>query len=239
VLTNKEATLDAIADVFTQKLPAQTRPGDEVVVYWSGHGLQLPLDPKANPPVRLFLIPHNGDPSTVVSVNRTMVADATFHGWLMKSLEGRRVVLILDTCHSGGATLARANGTEVEVKSVAPPKGLTARTAERGGNFPEHFLAGPARGVRSPGGGLWLLASSRADQPSFELPKGEHGVMTHFLLDALATEKKGEPLTVGELAEVLKRKVPAYVEANAYPAPQNPVFDGPSQPIPLIRRVER
>lgn len=233
VLTNEKATLDAIADVFTKKLPAETRPGDEVIVYWSGHGLQLPLGPDASPPVRLFLIPHNGDPSSVESVNRTMVADATFRDWVVKTLEGRRVVVILDTCHSGGAALARAAAAPPgDVKAVPPPV-LVPRAV---GKFPEHFLAGAMQNVRTPGGGLWVLASSRADQPSFELPKGTHGVMTYFLFEALATEKKGEPLTVGELAAVVQKRVPAFVQANAYPAEQNPVFDGPAQLVPLIRR---
>src|SRR6185312_12071866 len=74
LLTNKDATLAAITDVFARQLPQQTRPGDEVLIYWSGHGLHMPeTDPKVARPVRLFLIPHDGDPATTDSVLKTMV----------------------------------------------------------------------------------------------------------------------------------------------------------------------
>jgi hypothetical protein len=233
LLTNERATLAAITDVFTQKLPAVTRPGDEVIVYWSGHGMHLPeANPKADPPARLFLIPHDGDPSTAESVRKTMVMDATFRDWILKTMEGRRVVVILDTCHSGGAVVARAGSSPIEVKSVKPPPGPAARAIAK---FPEHFLEGAMRNTRAVGR-PWVLASSRADQPSYERPSGDHGVMTFFLLAALATEKKGAQLTVADVAGVLGERVPAYVKEVGYQHPQNPVFDGPTQPIPLIRR---
>jgi hypothetical protein len=237
VLTNHDAKLDAITDVFTKKLPAVTRPGDEVIVYWSGHGMHLPeVNPKADPPARLFLIPYDGDPFSADTVRKTMLMDTVFLDWIVKGLEGRRVLVILDTCHSGGATVVRAGGTKFEVKTIEPPPVPGARAVADPATFPKHFLDGAMRNVRAPSR-PWVLASSRADQRSYELASGDHGVMTYFFLDAMANEKKGKPLTVADVADVLARKVPAYVQDNDYPAPQNPVLDGPPQPapVPVIR----
>ena len=162
-----------------------------------------------------------------------MVRDTTFRDWLL-ALEGRRVVVILDTCHSG-AVPARAGAKPLEFKAVPPPPppaGLVPRAVLR---FPDHFLADLTKGVRGATAGLWVLASSRANQPSFERPRGDHGVMTYFVLEAIATEKKGQPLTVADVAKLLAAKVPAYVK-DEYEAEQNPVFDGPSDPPALLRR---
>jgi hypothetical protein len=44
VYTNDSATREQLAESVTQWLPAVSRPGDTVIIYFSGHGLQIPDD---------------------------------------------------------------------------------------------------------------------------------------------------------------------------------------------------
>ncbi len=220
VLRDREATYARVEDVLARRLPAATRPGDEVVIYWSGHGGQMPEPGEAvRRPYRLYLVPYDGRPDDLASIRSTMILDTTFGQWV-RALEGRKVLVLLDTCHSG----AVADGA----KAVALPGGVRAVP-----QIPEHFLADVFKGAKALGlPNVWLLASSRAEQPSFERREKDHGVMTFFLMERLSAKGRA---TVGDVAEYVKQKVPRYV-AQKKLGPQDPVFDGPDSPVVVLRR---
>ena len=100
MLLDSEATRDNILRSIEDWLIAGTRPGDDVFLYFSGHGSQQRDD--------------NGDEAdgldeTLVPVDATIGADRIARGMiaddeiaaLLTRLSGRRVYVVVDTCHSG------------------------------------------------------------------------------------------------------------------------------------------
>lgn len=229
VLLNADATYARVEDLLARQLPAATRPGDEVVIYWSGHGGHLP-EAGLNRPYWLYLVPHDGVPASADSIRTTMILDVTFGRWL-QALEGRRVVVILDTCHSGGVVELKADPAARDAAKTVPlPGGIRATP-----KVPDHFLADAFRGVRNLGQReLWVLASSKAEQVSFEWKEKGHGAMTYYLLEAL--DKLAAPVTVADVAKYVQAEVPKFVERKKYPGTQTPVFDGPNTPIVVLRQ---
>ena len=97
-LLDEQATRRNIAEAF-YALRKKSRPGDEVIVYWSGHGATC-ADAEGDEAdgVDEFLLPHDFDQE---DVRQTAVMDDVFGRWI-QDLDGRRVVVILDACFSGG-----------------------------------------------------------------------------------------------------------------------------------------
>ena len=92
------------------------------------------------------------------------ISDDTFGIWLQK-LSGRQIVLLLDTCHSGGFA--------ADEKSFEPPK--------RRGEF--DFLDGELTRLKDIGQPEQAIISAcKAWQTAYELPNGENGMMTTALL---------------------------------------------------------
>jgi hypothetical protein len=102
VLTDEKATHARIDATFRQELVEKTKPGDFVVVYWSGHGGRCVNSFSDDPETYLaYLVPHDGSMADRWDESRTMLLDQTFARWV-QALDGRKVVVILDTVHSGG-----------------------------------------------------------------------------------------------------------------------------------------
>ena len=156
VLTNAQATLENVKNAICVALEQITKPGDEIIIYWSGHGGRMATELGAKNDA--FLVPHDGDLDNPLD---TMLTEDDFGRWIQQSLKGRRVMIFIDACHSGGLleepfaakTLARA-------KSIG-------------------------------GDGVYVLASSCVDQFSFESRgDSDMSVMTHYLLDVFANGKR-------------------------------------------------
>jgi hypothetical protein len=97
-LIDAQATRKNILEAFDNWLIKDSRPGDRVLFYFSGHGYYIPDD--------------NGDESdgydeTLCPVNtrgtRTMIRDDEINARLQR-LKGRMVTVIIDACHSGSMT---------------------------------------------------------------------------------------------------------------------------------------
>jgi Caspase domain/Domain of unknown function (DUF4384) len=102
MLLNQDATRAAMEAGFTDFLVKNARPGDNVVIFYAGHGSQM--------------WDENGDeddgldetiaPADVVAENTDFdISDDTFNQWL-GMLPTDNVVVILDSCNSGTATRA-------------------------------------------------------------------------------------------------------------------------------------
>lgn len=217
LLTDEKATLAAVREVFEAKLPAATRPGDEVFVYWAGHGGRV-ADPTGAEPDGLseFLVPHDGK---VSDPRGTMLLDLTFGRWV-QGLDGRRVVVILDACHSGG----QAAGAKLRAAGLGGP------VPKARGRLTGFFENGARRTKDIGQKEVAVLASSKPDEESWFGDDG--GVMTHFLLERL---RAGDRVTLSDAFKAVSGAVPGYVRRELPGVSQTPVLiDHTTPPVYLV-----
>lgn len=221
---DEEATLAGIVEYFQVTLPQCTRPGDTIFIYWSGHGGRC-ADDNADEPDGLdeFLVTYDAKTGTAEDVRKSVLMDDHL-GRLIQHLDGRKVVLMLDTCHAGGQAHADKGldgVNQVGRNSAKPLNGLD-------------MIDGELRRTKDIGQKeTALLVSSRADQVSFVRKEGDFSVMSQFLAELLRAEKG--PLSLTEAAALLKKLVPAYVESRFHGATQLPeLVDNTSEPLFLI-----
>jgi hypothetical protein len=190
-----------------QTLAGQTAPGDQVVIYYAGHGVQI-----TNPQNRQE---HIGAIVAVdAQVNGTnFVINRELNEGIQRVVgAGAQVTVILDSCHSGGAT--RDISTDPNAPAVREIV-LDPQKLDWAAFQAEHGLDGNAAGdgdTRGIAGGsgwvpnlvqgqeLIVLSGCRDVQTSHEYtPPGtgdRHGALTFFLLDAL---KNSDPARVAQL----------------------------------------
>src|SRR5205823_2955438 len=153
-------------------LPARTRPGDTVVLFWSGHGGSFK---DADGKINHFLEVHDSLPVTLPEkpspeqlreafdrLHQVLLTSRTLQRWLQE-LDGRRIILVADACHSGGL---HAQGKFL----LAPdqPDGLDD----------EPFLGDLLRRAKTlDQKDLALLAGCKADQVSLVRLEGDLSVL--------------------------------------------------------------
>src|SRR5262249_47041289 len=115
LLLNAKATRQNIEKALREELTAKTQAGDTVVIYWSGHGGRC--EGRDGSEYNEFLVPYDADLSAPAAPRASTVLDDLFLRWL-QDLDGRRLIVIIDACRSGG--LARS-GRDLAV--VAPQAG--------------------------------------------------------------------------------------------------------------------
>lgn len=216
VITDEQVTLASVRRIFTEILPKCTHPGDQIFLYWSGHGDKASSGvTRANDS---FLVPSDAD----VNDRSTMLDEHVFGEWLKNNLHGREIFLFLDACHSGGMLLGGGNS-----------KSLT-----RDPDFVFDFGANvsPAASKSLGHVGMFAMASSGEDELSWE-GSGSLGlsVATHYLIETL---KEGDSsLTHKALVGEIRPLVDKYVKNNRPGATQTvKAYDGVAKPTKLIRR---
>jgi len=144
-------------------------------VYYSGHGGMSGSD--------YFLIPYE---TNLADVPGTALPMPTFDGWL-HDLNAQRLVVLLDCCHAGSATLKAFDS--FAPKAVNPD----------------------ALGT---GVGRVLIASSTEMQRSYILPNHPNSLFTEVLLEALAAPGEIEVLDVFKTLreEVARRAATIHAE---------------------------
>lgn len=217
LLTDEKATRRRIlSELDNNFLGRVARPDDLIVLFFSTHGSPSQLDKTG----KNFIVAYDTEPTELFATGIEMQAMTRD---LKERVDAKRVLLVLDACHSGG---------------VNPhSKGLT-----RVGNFDTDSLA--------IGNGQMVICSSEPDQQSWESKRYDNGVFTRKLLDGLRS--KGPNTSVQDAFEavsdlvqdevrqdypgnrqspVLKSKwdgedlVLAVKPTNASPLPQSLVFD--------------
>jgi hypothetical protein len=188
-LLDAQATLAGIRAAFLEQA-AKTGPDDVFVLYLAGHGLALdgryhflPWD----------LVYSNGEALRAGSLNEEGLRD------LLARVQARKVLVVLDSCYSGGA-LAGAADPGPRLAGVA-----------RGGENQGMALRAAIDRLKDQTGRA-VLARSRPDQVALEGIEG-HGVFTHVLLAGLHGEadakgNRNQEIEVSELADYLEREVP-------------------------------
>ena len=244
MLLDAEATRASILEAFEDWLIGGTAAGDDVFVFFSGHGFRQP-DQNGDEADRYdeTLIPVDVRVAADGAISR-MITDDEMAG-LMSRLAGRRVQVVVDACHSGTSTRISVVGDEWRfVKSPRLPSGRPLRLpipekSERAVEpRPEAFLSTKDPGLRNAPLTVWTAV--RADQKALvdeETVDGEYGsVFTRRLLwgvrDRKADRDGDGVVTQSELYDYLVRESEAYCERYRHqcPAGLTPQLDGTSSP---------
>lgn len=248
VLINEDATRGNIQQAF-RELKLKSNPGDELFIYWSGHGASCADTGGDEDDGRdELLIPYD---ASAEDAEGTMILDDTLGRWIQE-LDGRKVAVILDACHSGGQATAgkgvkewkddekyfkgvgyldaghRAGGDIISDLSDGSGDSVEDLFKASGGNdgFQDFFDNEYSRIKDIGQQHATMLFSSRSDQISAERLDNKASVMTYYLVQKIVDS---DSLTFAEAHEYLTPKVEAYVEDN-FPGreqtpqllPQNP-----------------
>jgi hypothetical protein len=182
LLLNEQATIARLREAMTSFV---SRPGSEdlLVVFFASHGSPDPFAPQ-----NLYFIAHD---TQVDRMPETAFAMKEFQRMIEMNVRARRMVQLVDTCHSAGLTGSRGEQT----RSVG--NNLISLYAER-------LLYGEE--------GKAVITASDVNEYSQESPRwgGGHGVFTHFVLDGLrgrADQNADRLVSVGELFRYVRQRV--------------------------------
>lgn len=223
LLVNREATLSAIENLIRRKLPSITGPSDTIFFFWSGHGGRCPdNDGDEEDGYDEFLVPYDGGGNDIATVRRTMLMDDTFGRWVQE-LDGRKLIVILDTCCSGGQSANQ--------KGIDGPDGI-GQLARGGQSF--DFFGGEVDRTKDIGQKeTALLASSKPVESSFERLEGDLSVMTYFMVEHIHDHTGS--LSLRDAFTYVENRVPSYVRSRVRGHTQTPVLvDYTSPPLYLV-----
>lgn len=128
MLLNQEATRANIESALTEWLPERARPGDNVTVFYAGHGSQM-WDESGDEDDGLdeTLAPADVSPTST----EFDISDDDFGAWL-RALPTENVVVFLDNCSSGSGTrdvtpFSRTRQLGRDVSSIERPATMSRR----------------------------------------------------------------------------------------------------------------
>lgn len=202
LLTEKNATNSKIVEALDD-LIERTDEESSIFMFYSGHGgtytdndiieLEMPkgtpLKPDHENQSHYHLVPNNWDPK---NYRETWVL-ATDLKDKLRSLDSRRLILLLDCCHAEGMT---KSGPELKVEELKQrlqnPEGMVHRIDD--------------------GRGISIVSSCRADQLSWILSDEPNSLFTSCLLEVLRGEHKehySEPyIRMTEVVQYIMKRVP-------------------------------
>ena len=203
LLLNEQATKYAIIEALERKL-TQAKPDDLVLIYFSGHGSFVEdVDGDEDDGWDETLVPHDA----VLGDDGSMIIDDVF-GYKIRRIHSKQVIIILDTCYSGGA------GKTTNVMGV---KGEPADAVVK------DLFTTPEAAV-----GRLLMAASQPHQVSHERKDLQHGLFTYYLLEALrggGDANRDGAVTAQEAFAYAKEKVEGYVEEQGLVPAQTPLME--------------
>lgn len=189
-LSSRNANRANIQMALSRTLPERTSVGDTIFIYYSGHSIRWT---GGNKKLHDYLLPFDTNPSSKASITRTAISDVLLTRWL-QCLEGRQVILILDT--SPSRTVSH-NGKEIQPVPVAFMSNLT----------------GNIRTLRSYGQtDISLLIAGSLNQRAHLRREKDCSAMTYFLIEEL--QGSPSPLTLRQWHNQSAYKVEKYVRQN-------------------------
>ena len=189
LLTNEKATLANIRKTVREELPRLTQPGDTVFLFWSGHGGRTEDRQKE------FLVPYDGSNR---NIEKTMLMDEAFGRWIQE-LDGRKVLVIIDACHSGGmAARAKSRSKAQDEDADWKPLHFAFTRLATAKNIDQKDAA--------------VIASSTSSQYSFVRKERDLSVFAYYVLQTVLEART--PLSHVQLYEAVKPLVSRYVEEN-------------------------
>lgn len=204
-----------------KSITAQAQTGDQVYIHYSGHGGRSSTAYPALKGAAAFdesLVPTDIGYSQARYLRDVEIAH------LLASMvdKGLLVTVVLDSCHSGGATRGNTGAVRRGIDSIDTGQrrtdSLVASRAELEAGW--RAAAGSARGLKPGSGwllepqGYTLLAACRAQESAFEFPfngRESNGALTYWLLDTL--EQQGTGLSYKVLHDRILAKIHGQFEA--------------------------
>lgn len=171
---NKNRILDLIGDSW---LPRVVLPDDLVVIFISSHGSPSEMDVCGVN----YVVAHDTNPDKLFT---TGIQIQQLANTIRERVHSNRVLVILDACHSGGAS--------------------------EGGKGIQRMSNVDATQVAQ-GTGHMVICSSSKTEASWESKKYPNGVFTHTLIEAL--QKNGDKTTLTDAFASLKEGVQSQVAA--------------------------
>jgi Caspase domain/Domain of unknown function (DUF4384) len=233
-LMDHQATKANIVRNFKQWLIDGTAPGDTVLFYFSGHGAQvwdengdevqdgldevlICYDSKFfKRKVRRTFRGQRGS-AFAVRHSKNLLLDDEIRG-LLKQLQGRNVVFISDSCHSG-SVYKRLDPFFVQNKTIDEPIAyksvFDSRVSDAGATKARRNTNNIGADLRVPGSNLVVFTASEDSQPAQIVrfrrhPNGLHSVFTwhlyHGLMGRADLDKNGT-VTFEELARFVHDEV--------------------------------
>jgi len=179
ILTNEQASIAQIRQALTSFI-AKPSANDLLLIFLAGHGAP---DPSA--PQNLYVIAHD---TSVADMAATALAMSDLRRYIEQNIKCKRVVLLLDTCHSAGLS--------------------TTATRDLGNNLTNLYL----EKLLYQEEGRAIITSSDVNEPSHESDKwgSGHGVFTYYVLQGLkggADSNQDRLVSIGELFRYVRQKV--------------------------------
>jgi uncharacterized caspase-like protein len=214
LLTGSDATRGAILESL-EWLATCTRAEPDadttVVIYYSGHGWR---DSTTDPPT-YYLIPYDVREDAIRS--RALRVDDFAEE--LRSLQVRRLLVMLDCCHSGGMEVKSASIAAAGYEVSAVPPGLL---------MPDPAAAS-AKGLEelSQGSGWAVLSSSQGDQSSWVRRDRAMSIFTYHVIEALLGHSQppngATDVLVSDVMSHVSRQVPRSAAAD-WKAVQQPDY---------------
>ena len=222
-LIGPAATAQRIEEEFLHWLIEGSRPGDQILFFYSGHGTQI-LDTDGDE--RTSDASDDRDeaiaPYDVYQANgrlHNVIVDDQFNQWIER-LSGRSVVLIFDSCHSG--TVSRSPGGQKPTARSLGPRYLpsaeqwipSTRTRSMGDSAAYQVQDGPAtRNLKlvvdqkrlTPNSLVTLISAAGSHQLAYPMltpARTIRGALSHFLEEGLR-----QRLTVHQLFDYVREKI--------------------------------
>ena len=200
-----------------RELKLKSKPGDDIFIYWSGHGSSCADTGGDEEDGRdEFLVPYDGN---AADAEGSMVLDDALGRWVQE-LDGRKVAVILDACHSGGQATGRGikggikgddsiigSGDDLPASVEDLLKDASDAEEREPMATPLDFLDGELSRLKDIGqDDAAMLFSSASDEISAERRDGKLSVMTYFLVEKMGASSS---LTLKQAYEHVRVEVRA------------------------------
>jgi hypothetical protein len=234
-MIDSQATKANIQSAITSWLDSREGADDLVVIFYSAHGDYGPeVSPyDENDSYDEYLCTYN---SLTYSYSND-IRDDELDSWL-DNLESNKVVVIVDTCFSGGLIASAAVGEGATVRHyhkpgqeapgmAAPGQGPSAAGVQSGDGF--------ARDVNQ--AGRIVMTASAETEVSYETSAFQNGVFTKYLLDGLnsssADTNSNSWVSTEEAYTYLDPRVRSYT--SGWPTQNPQLYDGISGQVDLTQ----
>jgi len=222
VLKDRDATLTRIKEAFEQ-LRSSTQAGDEVAIYWNGHGVRMAATESTHSPdgQRGYLIPY--DVKTVADNSnlpdaKSMISDLQLAQWI-NSMNDRKIFVFLDACFAGTfveapivrqsfALLGGEQSPEILSQSVSDD-----RAPEPGVDFLGNVMARTRSILRDD---AVVICASQRDEESWAI--AGVAIATRFFCETV--NKASGSLTVDDVFNSMSRDIPAELTRQRRTHPQ-------------------
>lgn len=211
VLKDSQATRKNLLRTMNNWLVRSTKAGDRVVIYYSGHGSQLPDN---NDDERDGL-DETLSPIDTTKEGANQITDDEF-GAVLAKMSDRELTVIIDSCHSG--TISRGAVQDAAATSEDTPRTFIPDLSTRSSG-PTSDQVAAHRGETSflkSGDKVRIWSAASANQFSWDTIDG--GVFTRNFINGVgkkAADKNGNgTVTHAELIAYLRTEAAAYCKTN-------------------------